>query len=309
MPGRWSLDDSGADQDVTAFLAGLGQKIAERWVTLLVLPGLLFIAAATTAAILGQARSTDINALRGWLDGLMADSRPERPGVIILLATGVVLAAAASALAANLIASLIMRAWTTTASHGLAALAIEYRQRRWRSADSRLDEARRQALQHPEQSAPGVAAARAARDRIGAGPPEGPTWIGDRFKVMSSRVHEAYGLDLASLWPRLWLVVPESVRTELGAAQDAYTACGRLAGWGTLYLVLGLRWWPALLIGAVTCCVAWQRARNSTEGLAQLVEAAVDLHLRDLAERLGIDTRGRLSREFGPAITGLLPKG
>jgi hypothetical protein len=294
---------------MTVFLAELGKKIAERWVTLLVLPGLLFIAAATTAAILGQAKSTDITALRAWLDGLAADSRPERPGVLILLATAILLAAVASALAANLISSLIMRTWTTTASHGLAALTIRYRQRRWHSADSRLDQAKRQALRQPDQSAPDVAAARAARDRIGVREPASPTWIGDRLKEMSYRVHETYDLDLATLWPRLWLVAPDSVRSELGTAQDAYAASGRLAGWGTLYIILGLRWWPALVIGAITCCVGWQRARNSTAVLAQLVESAVDLHVRDLAERLGIDTNGRPARELGPTIAELLPKG
>jgi hypothetical protein len=308
VQGRRDSDDGRADKDVTVFLAELGKKLAERWVSLLVVPGLLFVAAATTAAILGQSKSIDITTLRAWLDGLAANSHPERPGVIILLATSILLAAVASALAANLISSLIMRIWTTTASRGLAGLAITYRQRRWRSADSHLDEAKRQALRHPDQSAPGVAAARAARDRIGVRAPESPTWIGDRFKAMSHRVHESYDLDLATLWPRLWLVAPDSVRAELGTAQDAYAASGRLAGWGTLYIILGLRWWPALVIGTVICCVCWQRARNSTAVLAQLVESAVDLHVRDLAERLGIDANGRLSREIGPAITELLPK-
>jgi hypothetical protein len=45
---------------LTGFISGFTQKIGERWATLLVLPGLVFTAAATVAAALGQQRWWDV---------------------------------------------------------------------------------------------------------------------------------------------------------------------------------------------------------------------------------------------------------
>ena len=124
----------------------------------------------------------------------------------------------------------------------------------------------------------------------------------------TQRIHTAYDLDLSSAWPRLWLVIPEAVRTELTAARDAYTAAARLTGWAMLYLLPALWWWPALPIAAAIAVTAWVRARTATAVLAELIEATVDLYGRDLATQLGIPTDGPLSREMGLAITTTLRK-
>lgn len=49
------------------FLGALGQKLAERWLTLLALPGALFLATAATARILGQAHALDGQRLTDWI--------------------------------------------------------------------------------------------------------------------------------------------------------------------------------------------------------------------------------------------------
>jgi len=41
----------------------LGQKIADRWLTLLVLPGLLYLAVAAAASTLGQGNALDVSLL------------------------------------------------------------------------------------------------------------------------------------------------------------------------------------------------------------------------------------------------------
>jgi hypothetical protein len=63
-----------------------------------------------------------------------------------------------------------------------------------------------------------------------------------------------------------------------------------------------------LLIGAACGVTAWVRARSSCDVLADLVEAAVDVHGRALAESLGLPSAGVLTRETGSAITETLRK-
>lgn len=293
---------------MTAFLAELGKKLAERWVTLLVLPGLLFLAAATAAAVLRHRRALDILALRDRINDVTQAPANDRPGSIALLAAAILLASAAVALVANAVAALIMRGWTTKSSRGPARLAIAIRRSRWRRANDKVQKAIKEAARRPTSPAPEVAATIAARNRISPIAPEHPSWIGDMFRAVDLRIHETYDLDLGVTWPRLWLVAPDSARSELGAAQDAYAGSARMVGWGVLYLVLGLWWWPAAIIGVVTIGAGWFRARSATSVLIDLVESTVDLYGGSLAAQLGIPTDGRLTREIGLAITQMLQK-
>lgn len=64
-----------------------------------------------------------------------------------------------------------------------------------------------------------------------------------------------------------------------------------------------------MLIAVVCLTVAWRRAATATGTLADLVETAIDLHGRTLANSLGIDTPGPFDRQTGIQITALLRKG
>ncbi|MEU4222556.1 hypothetical protein AB0F10_45365, partial [Actinoplanes sp. NPDC026623] len=151
-----------------------------------------------------------------------------------------------------------------------------------------------------------VASALAARrDRIALAPPGRPFWMGDRIAAAGTRVHDKYRLDLATAWPRLWLVLPDPVRTEFGLSRAALTRDSCLAGWALAYAVLGFWWWPALVIGCGCGVLAWVRARSSVGLLAELVESAVDVHGRALAESLGLPCAGVLTRETGAEITAI----
>ena len=71
---------------MNAFLGELGRRLAERWVTLLLLPGALFVAAVTVASVLGHGRALDLGALSGWIDGLAAARGSGRLGIVVLVA-------------------------------------------------------------------------------------------------------------------------------------------------------------------------------------------------------------------------------
>lgn len=57
-----------------------------------------------------------------------------------------------------------------------------------------------------------------------------------------------------------------------------------------------------MLLGAAVC----RRTRDATEGHARLVEAAVRLNVRELAQRLGIDHAGPLTPDSGERFGELL---
>ena len=138
--------------------------------------------------------------------------------------------------------------------------------------------------------------------------PACPTWIGDRLRVCHVRVHKSYGLDLSATWPRLWLIVPDTVRAELGTARDAFNAAARLTAWAVLYLVLGGWWWPAAVIALATGVAAVTKGRLATANLADLIESTVDLYGTALAAQLGQQQSGPLSPAVGAQLTTRMRK-
>jgi hypothetical protein len=322
---------------MTGFLAELGRKLADQWLTLLVLPGALLVAAATIADTLGQAHALDLAVLRARITGVAATPAAHSPGTLLLAAGAILAASALAGLAAAALGSAISRAWTASGPAGtpggngpiarlrpaswLTALRVrswQKRNDRWHTARNAAEPLRRSAalidagidatspaeILAAARSATRMAdAALARRNRIGRTEPARPTWIGDRFRDVEERVASAYHLDIAVAWPRLWVLLPDNLRADLSAAYDSYTASARLVGWALLYVLIGAWWWPSLLIAAVTIITGWTRGRTCTAVLADLIETAVDLHGRTLAAQLGLACDGPLDRDTGYQIT------
>ncbi|HTJ35813.1 MAG TPA: hypothetical protein VL738_21540 [Dactylosporangium sp.] len=265
---------------MTGFLSELGKKAAEKWLALIVLPGLLFVAVAWA----------------GWTlrrHGVWFDPAPlraevtrwsaERPEALVLAAAGALLAAAGIAQLARGLARGVERLWFATGLGALGRRLTRRRERLWEARDRAYD----RALLSSDAGAD-LDALLAARNAICPVRPARPTWMADRVRAAAERVHRAYDLDLTSLWPRLWLVVPDAARTELVAARTAVSTDARLFAWGLLYLLPAVWWWPSAAVTIVTCTVAWRRGRASTDVLADLSESAVDLYAATLAAQLGV---------------------
>lgn len=301
----------------TAFLGELAKKLAERWLTLLVLPGMLYVTVATVAGVLGQAHATDLHALRAWADTVAAAPVSRSPAVVLAAATGILTASAGAGLVAAALGRLTERGWTATGRRPPASWLTTWRRRRWNRAYTSV-----RATLHakiaaaytltgsdaPVAPARGLDAAVEECTRICLVPADRPTWIGDRLRAADERIYRAYRLDVSAAWPRLWVLIPDAARTELGAAHDAYTAAARLNGWALLYLTIGLWWWPALIIATVSVVTAWVRARAATTVLADLVESTVDLYGLDLARQLGITCAATLTPDVGHEITKAVRK-
>ncbi|MFI6299948.1 hypothetical protein ACIBEJ_50735 [Nonomuraea sp. NPDC050790] len=288
---------------MSTVLDELGKKIAERWMTLLVLPGLLYVATLTAAVVLGQRLWYGTEQLVGRMEGL-AGQLDGRPAALALLLLGIVLAAAAAGLLAQGLAGLTERIWTVSWSRGPARLLgdklVERRARKWDAAHKRF-------LQAEPAEAHALAE---VRNRIGLERPVLPARIGDRLRATQNRVWQHYGLDLATAWPRLWLVVDDATRQTVAAARRGFDTATTLAAWGALYAALAVVWWPGGVIGAVVIVTGARRGLRAAAQLADLVEAVVDLRHRDLARALGLlDEDAPYSTVVGRRITEQLRKG
>ncbi|NUP49735.1 MAG: hypothetical protein HOW97_20860 [Catenulispora sp.] len=306
---------------MAGFLAQLGKGLADKWLALLVLPGLLFTATAVCAYHVGQAHPLDTRPLAAWLDRLTTTSAASHGSTVILAATVVLSASAAAGLAAGGLGTALQRLWAATGTRPPMSWLLRIRQNRWADLTDQepaLRAAARQAIadaQDPDLTGRELvraqAAERQARRRHLAAlrpVPQRPTRVAERFDATTTRAHTLYGLNLDLSWPRLWTILPDTLRADIGAARDAYTAAARLAAWGLMYAALAVLWWPAALLGAVVGGTAVVRSHAAAAVLADLIDTAVDLHVADLAGKLHVDVAGPASPETGPAIARRLTR-
>jgi hypothetical protein len=280
---------------VNGFLGEIGKKLAERWITLLAIPGLLFIAAATAAAVLGQSNALDYASLSRHITQWANSTALRSIGGTVLIVVAVLVGSVLAGLAASALGRVIQLVWVMPGKHPPAKWLADWRRRRSRDAKGVADD--------PSASQAQVLKAITKANRICLIEANRPTWIGDRLRACQVRVDRTYGLDLNAAWPRLWLTVSEVVRDEISAARDAFSASARLEAWAVLYLPLAIWWWPGAVIALVAAMAAILKARLATSNLADLIESAVDLYGRELATQLGHSGTGPMTATLGKELT------
>ncbi|MFI6318860.1 hypothetical protein ACIBG8_15130 [Nonomuraea sp. NPDC050556] len=289
-----------------SFLSGLGGKIAEKWLTALVLPGLLFAGTVLVACALPHGRALDARLLLSRAGAATAELGKGGATSVIVAITMAMLGASAAALAARGCGSMVQRLWLRQWRGPIARRLVERRRARWTAADDALADHLAKTRDEPERQDELAA----VRNGIALAYPARPTWIADRARGVDVRIWHTHGIDLSSAWPRLWLVVPDATRTEIVTARETFERAGGLVGWGLLYVALGVVWWPSAVAGLAAALTGWHRTRTAVAGYADLVEAAADLNAKALATELGLLEPGApFSREVGLKVTRLLRKG
>jgi hypothetical protein len=284
---------------MTGFLGEVGQKLADRWAALVAVPGLLYLAAVTAAAVLGQGHALSYPILSREIAAWAASPALKSAGGTALIIAAVLAGSVAAGLVAAAGGRLVESLWTLPGDRPPA---------KW-LADRRRDRSARQKAIADTSADPAVVRQAIARaDRVCLVEPACPTWIGDRLRACHVRVEKAYGLDLAATWPRLWLSAPDTVRTELGTARDAFSAAARLTAWAALYLLLGIWWWPAIPIAVITVVAGTAKGRLAAGNLADLIESAIDLYLAQLATQLGEQGNGSITPAVGERLTTRMRK-
>ncbi|WP_431970342.1 hypothetical protein [Nocardia sp. bgisy134] len=281
---------------MNGFLTEVAKRLAERWAVLLAFPGLLYLATVAIAYTLGWGHALDMRRLNDQIVRWAQDPTLRSVGGSILIIVATLLGSVALGLAAATLGRAVSFVWTMPGQRPPAVWLTRWRRNRSQQAKRDADE--------PFSNADQIRAAISRADRISPFEADRPTWIGDRLLASRLRIDRVYGLDLDAIWPRLWLIVPETTRTELNGARDAYTASARLMGWALLYAVLTFRWWPAAPLALIISITAQVRAREATAMLADLLESTVDLHARELTTQLGFpDPGGPVTTDEGRTIT------
>ncbi|MFJ3714331.1 hypothetical protein [Streptomyces sp. NPDC090057] len=285
---------------MTTFLQELSKKAAERWATVLLGPGLLFVVCVIVANHQGFDHALDLDQLRAYVRAVATDKAHQKPGGLAVAAGVVLVGSAAAGLAAASAGRLVERAWTPTGPRWYVGLLTRLRTRCWDRVDRALTEAVREAGRQvardrvrglaPDRTFPAVERLRARRTALSPRRPDRPTRSAQRMEDAAWRVERSYGLNLAEVWPHVWAVADGQVRDDIQILQDNYAAAGRLVAWSAalLGLTAATGWWPAAVLAAALATVALRRGRAAIDTLAVLVGAAVDLYVRDVAERMGV---------------------
>jgi hypothetical protein len=273
--------------DMIGIVTEVGKRISGRWITSILLPGLLLVAVGTVAVVLGHVRPFDLDHLATTAEHVSRDLAT-RPGRLVVATAAVLAGAGLIGTAANGLGQLAQRWWLRERflTGGLITRS------RWSRRSRAL-----------------AAADRAGVPTVAAYLPHRPTWLGDRIRLVETRVRAQYHVSAALVWPRMWLLLGDDTRRPIIDAGTRHAEAVTLVGWGILYLAPGMLWWPALVVAAAVLLTAWARVRGTLAELAELVESAIDLRLRDLAEALGILITGaEVSPDEGRALDDRLGK-
>ena len=138
-----------------------------------------------------------------------------------------------------------------------------------------------------------------------------PTRLGNILRSSESRIFERYGLENSVVWPRLWLVLPDSAKVELSAAWSSMGTASSVMVWSVLLLPLAYVSPFAILATAVGLLAAWVWLPDRARTFAGLLEASFDVYRTDLylAIRWPLPSTVQDEPEIGRRLTEFLFRG
>lgn len=305
---------------MNSFIESLAGKLADRWLALVAGPGLTLVAAVFVAMFMRWHRA-DAGRLRHLRDEITT-STSWRPGSVLLVLGSILTLGVAASILIRAIGGVTEQIWM--AEYRLSdnfSRGIEKRRQKWEDAQLAVRTTRAAYRAAVESGAPVERQRELAellrrhlvrRDGLGlaSAPPCRPTWMADRMTGVALRVRAEFGVDLASVWPRLWLVLPENARNDVTTALQSFRSATRTAGWGFLVTLVGVvLWWPDAAAGVVVSLIGWRNGRAAVRELANVVEACVDVYSGSLGQTLGVtDGTHPMDRQAGLRITSIARK-
>lgn len=285
---------------LTKFWEGLGEKLAEQWVTTVLAPAFVFWAGGLLAWI----TAFGWDALQPLFTQLAAPAQ-----IAALLGALVVISASAAAVQPLVLPALrALEGYWPRALRWLHHLLTRWQnvwlarsERRWQQLATQ-DLAKLTSAQHEEY----VTLERRLRLAPANLYNRMPTRLGNILRAAERRPADKYGLDAVICWPRLWLLLPDGVKNDLSAARTSLDTQIRLWIWGVLFLAWSIWAWWAIPVGLLVAWFAYQSALSAAEVYGDLLEAAFDLHRTKLYEILRLplptttaeQTQGRALTEY-----------
>jgi hypothetical protein len=264
---------------LTKFWEGIGDKLADKWVTQLLAPALVF----WVGGLLAWATRFGWAILDQWFTQL---SETEQLAVLV---GGLLLIGASSAVVETFVLPVLrllegywphwvpIRGWLVSWQN----LWLNRAECRWQELANR-GIARLTSMEREEYVALDQQIRLAPADRT----ERMPTQLGNILRAAERRPGIKYGLDAIVCWPRLWLLLPDGAKAELSAARSTLDTAVRIAIWSMLFLVWGIWEWWALAAGLFAAFFAYRQALSAAQAYGDLLEAAFDLHRMKLYKEL-----------------------
>ena len=296
---------------LTAFWQALGGKLADRFAAVSV-PALVFWLGGLAAWTVHQGSLAAVTRQLGWLDRHGA-------GVQITVLVTVLLAVAGSGVVVGGLATPVLRLlegyWPRWADPLRLRLTRRLAERAaaeapaWQKAYERVQPP---ADPTAEDLAVYTRLERRRRRRPSSPGYFLPTPIGNILRAAERRPFDKYGLDAVVLWPRLWPVLPETLRSDLLAARTSLDRAAIASVWGVLFCAFAPFTFWAIPIGlgvAATAVVAVVPGRAQAFG--ELQEAAYDQYRTTLYTQLRwpLPANPHQERAEGQRLTSYLWRG
>jgi hypothetical protein len=292
-----------------AFWAAVGGKLADRWAAVAG-PALVFWGGGVLAWASAGSTSERLSRITDWLNG-------ENVATQVAVILGVLAVVLGSAVVVQRLTTPVLRRmegywpnWAGRAARRLCAriraraaaddaawqrlrLALEQTATELATLEARTDGAELQTLvtDMVEQRAGQLSelAALEQRRRHRPSVPERllPTRIGNILRAAETRPFDYYGLEAVIVWPRLWLVLPETARQQLGAARATLDSSVAAVIWGIAFCSFAPVAWWAVPVGIGVAAAGWHWwVPSRAEVFADLVDATFDLYRSVLYRQL-----------------------
>ena len=113
-----------------------------------------------------------------------------------------------------------------------------------------------------------------------------PTRLGNLLSAAEEYPFLRYGLEMSVVWPRMWLVLPETARQEVNTARHALDASVRRLLWSILAAAwVFLAWWTVLVAIGMAFISYWNLLSDCGV-YSDLLRSAYDLHRMELYREL-----------------------
>jgi hypothetical protein len=139
-----------------------------------------------------------------------------------------------------------------------------------------------------------------------------PTRLGNLLRAAEDYSWRRYGLATAVVWARLWLVIPEEAREEIGQARDRLDGAVRLYLWSILSLIWAVwAWWWVVPTAALGIIFSYLRALKAAGIYGELIRASFDLYRVGVYKSLRWPLPGDPAEEYemGKRLTDYLWRG
>ena len=271
---------------LTEFWKAVGGKLADRFAAVAV-PALVFWLGALAAWTVHRGSLAAVTRQLGWLDRQGA-------GVQVTVLVTVLLAVAGSGIVVGELATPVLRLlegyWPRWADPLRLRLAGRLAERAaaeepaWQKAYERV---RPPADPTAEDLAVYARLERRRRRRPSSPGYFLPTPIGNILRAAERRPFDKYGLDAVVVWPRLWPVLPETLRSDLLAARTSLDRAAITGVWGVLFCAFAplTLWAIPVGLGVAAAAVAVV-VPGRAQAFGELMEAAYDQYRTTLYTQL-----------------------